>query len=191
MKYNGLRIIPAVVAMAALLTACGDDDPTEPADTTAAPTPSPTRTLPDADTTEVAVESDLFGQLIKVRVGKHPGYDRVVFEFAKDMPGYTVKYVDLPVLEDGSGEPIDLPGADSAVQIVFTPASGFDMDAGEPTYKGPKTITNDETVEMTGVVRTGDFEAMLSWAVGLRHEVPFRVTKFDHPARLIVDFQTK
>lgn len=186
---KSLRLTTAAIAMAALLSACGDDTPSEPS-TTTAPAPTATETTSDFSTDEVSEESELFGQLIKVRVGNHPGYDRVVFEFAKDVPGYTIKYVDLPVLEDGSGEPIDLPGAETAAQIVFTPASGFDMEAGEETYTGPKTVSSDETVEMTGVVSAGDFEAVLSWAVGLRHEVPFKVTKLENPARLIVDFKT-
>jgi hypothetical protein len=189
---NSMRMTTAAIVMAALLSACGDDAPsdTTPTHTTAAPTPTPTATLPGAATTEVSETSDSFGQLTGVRVGEHPGFDRVVFEFAKDVPGYTVKYVELPVLEDGSGEPVDLPDADTAVKIVFTPASGFDMDAGEATYTGPKTVTNDKTVEITGVVSSGDFESLLSWAVGLHDEVPFKVTKLDSPARLVVDFQT-
>ena len=184
------RLLTAVVAMAALLSACGDDAPTESTATTSAPSPTPTAPLPGAATTEVVEESEKFGQLTAVRVGQHPGFDRVVFEFAEDVPGYTVKYVDLPVLADGSGEPVDLPGADTAVQIVLTPSSGFDIDAGEATYKGPKTVENAKTAEITGVVSAGDFEAVVSWAVGLRHEVPFKVTKLESPARLVVDFQT-
>jgi hypothetical protein len=38
-------------------------------------------------------------------------------------------------------------------------------------------------------VRTGDFEAVLSWAVGLGDRVDFRVGTLDDPARLVVDFR--
>ena len=184
------RLAAAAVVTAALLSACGDDAPSdEPTTTTSAPSPTPSATLEGASTDEVSEESDAFGQLVAVRVGEHSGFDRVVFEFAEDVPGYTVSYADLPMAEDGSGEPVDLPAADAAVKIVFTPASGFDMDVGKATYKGPKSITNDKTVEITAVADAGDFESVLSWAVGLRHEVPFKVTKLDKPARLVVDFQ--
>ncbi len=189
MKHS-LRLTAAAIVMAAMLSACGDDEPTAPTETTVAPTPSSTATLPDASTDEVEVASDLFGQLVGVRVGEHEGFDRVVLEFAKDVPGYSIKYVELPVTEDGSGEPIDLPDADFAVQIVMTPASAFDMDAGVATYKGPKIVTNGKTAEITSVVDSGDFEAVLSWAVGLRNKVPFKVTTLKDPARLVVDFQT-
>lgn len=179
----------AFVLMAGLLAACGDEEPTEPASTAITAAPTPTET--GASTDDVSEESEKFGQLTDVRVGEHAGFDRVVFEFADDVPGYTVKYVELPVSADGSGEPVDLPDAETAVQVVFTPASGFDIEAGGKTYKGPSTVTNDKTAEITGVVSSGDFESVLSWAVGLRHEVPFEVTKLEGPARLVIDFRTE
>lgn len=186
---TNVRAVVAAVAMAAVLSACGDDAPAdEPTPTATVPTA--TETEPEASTDDVSEESESFGQLVGVRVGQHTGFDRVVFEFADEIPGYVVKYVELPVLADGSGEPVDLPGAETAVQVVFTPASGFDMEAGEETYKGPGTVTNAKTVEITSAASAGDFESMLSWAVGLRHEVPFKVTKLDSPARLVIDFQT-
>jgi hypothetical protein len=39
------------------------------------------------------------------------------------------------------------------------------------------------------LVRTGDFEAVLSWAIGLSDKVDFRVTTATSPDRLIVDFR--
>ena len=39
------------------------------------------------------------------------------------------------------------------------------------------------------VVRTGDFEAVLTWAIGLEQKVDFRVTTAASPSRLIVDFR--
>ncbi len=184
------RSMAAVVLMAGVLAACGDNAPAdEPTTTPAGPTSA--ATVPGASTEDVSEESESFGQLVSVRVGEHTGFDRVVFEFADEVPGYTVKYVELPVTEDGSGEEVDLPDADTAVQVTLTPASGFDFESGEKTYKGPKTVTNDKTAEITGVVSAGDFESLLSWAVGLRHEVPFKVTKLESPARLVIDFQAE
>ncbi len=183
-----VRALVAAAAMAAVLSACGDDAPADELTTTAtAPTPSATET--GASTDDVSEESESFGQLVDVRVGEHSGFDRVVFEFADEMPGYVVKYVELPVYADGSGEPVDLPKAETAVQVTFTPASGFDMEAGEETYTGPDTVTGAKTAEITGAVSAGDFESLLSWAVGLRHEVPFKVSKLESPARLVIDFQ--
>ena len=187
-NYRG-RTSGVIVVLAALLAACNDDSPPEPVPTTAAPSSSSTDAVPGAALAEVSEPSDSFGQLTDVRVGEHDGFDRVVLEFADAVPGYTVKYVDLPVVEDGSGDPLELPGAEAAVQIILTPASAFDFDAGKSTYKAT-IVENDKTAEIISVVKSGDFESVLSWAVGLRQEVPFKVTKLGNPARLVVDFQT-
>lgn len=187
---SSLRLAAAAIVMTAVLSACGDDEPEAPAPTTAAPTATTSEPADEFTTHEVSEESDAFGQLTAVRVGAHSGFDRVVLEFADEVPGYTVKYVDLPISEDGSGEAVDLPGADAAVQVVLTPASGFDMEAGEPTYTGPRAVKDGKTTEITAAVSSGDFESLLSWAVGLRHEVPFKVTTLESPARLVIDFQT-
>ena len=42
--------------------------------------------------------------LERVAVGRHEGYDRVVFQFKNALPGYKVEYVQPPLKEDGSGK---------------------------------------------------------------------------------------
>ena len=45
--------------------------------------------------------------LERVAVGRHEGYDRVVFQFrGEGLPGYRVEYVEPPLKEDGSGNPV-------------------------------------------------------------------------------------
>ena len=43
--------------------------------------------------------------------------------------------------------------------------------------------------EVTEVKAAGDYEAVLTWVVGLRAKVPFRVLVLDGPPRLVIDFQ--
>jgi hypothetical protein len=73
------------------------------------------------------------------------------------------------------------------------PASGFDLNTGEGTlvYKGPKRIEGSSagTSVVKEAVRAGDFEAVLTWAIGLDEKVAFRVTTAAAPSRLIVDFR--
>jgi hypothetical protein len=129
--------------------------------------------------------------LERVAVGHHDGYDRVVFQFRGDsLPGYRVEYVEPPLKEDGSGNPVDVAG-NAFVVVRMEPASGFDLNTGEGelVYKGPKRLPGTGVVKE--VVRTGDFEAVLSWAVGLNAKVPFLVTTTASPARLIVDFRNR
>jgi len=126
--------------------------------------------------------------LERVAVGRHEGYDRVVFQFTNALPGYKVEYVQPPLIEDGSGDTVDVAG-NAFVVVRMEPASGFDLNTGEGelVYKGPKRLPGTGVVKE--VARTGDFEAVLSWAIGLEAKVPFRVTTAASPSRLIVDFK--
>jgi hypothetical protein len=94
--------------------------------------------------------------------------------------------------EDGSGNPVAVQG-NAIVLVRMDPASGFDLNTGEGVmvYKGPKRIEGSSagTSVVQELVRTGDFEAVLSWAIGLSDKVDFRVRTATSPARLIVDFR--
>lgn len=160
--------------------------------TSPATTTEPTDTLPGAGTSPVVASATAKGTslLDRVAVGRHAGYDRVVFGFrTAGLPGYRVEYVQPPLKEDGSGNPVTVAGS-AFVVVRMEPASGFDVSSGEGAlvYKGPKRLPGASVVKE--VVRTGDFEAVLSWAIGLEAKVPFRVTTATSPSRLIVDFKS-
>ena len=140
------------------------------------------------DTAPKAGEADGEGTapLVDVRTGRHPGFDRVVLEFAGGaQPGWDVEWVDGPVTESGSGREVAVDGP-ALLRIHVAPASGYDLEAGEATFAA-------ERVEGPGggpvheVVRAGDFEADLVWVVGAEAETPFTVTTLPSPSRLVVD----
>src|SRR2546423_363922 len=56
------------------------------------------------------------GQLTAVRVAKQNGFQRVTFEFSRDLPGYSVGYVNRPIQEDGSGNDVPV-GGDNVVEV--------------------------------------------------------------------------
>lgn len=151
--------------------------------------------LPDASEAQHSAPSDGTGTaLLKtVRVGRNAGFERIVFEFAgTSMPGYRVQWIDGPVLADGSGEPVDVDG-EAFLEIIMEPASGVDLSAPQLTivYDGPDRIpVAGQTVLITDLVRTGDFEAVLSWAAGTTEKVPFRVLRLENPTRVVVDLET-
>jgi len=197
----GVLILLVVAATAA---GCGssssESEPSStppPAGTTTVTAPSttatePTDSLAGAGTTAVVAPSTAKGTslLERVAVGRHAGYDRVVFQFRDEgLPGYRVEYLQPPLKEDGSGNPVDVAG-NAFVVVRMEPASGFDLSTGEGelVYKGPKRLPGASVVKE--VVRTGDFESVLSWAIGLEDKVPFRVTTAASPSRLIVDFKS-
>jgi hypothetical protein len=130
------------------------------------------------------------GLLTAVRVGAQPGFDRVVFEFESAVPGYSVEYVPLPLTADPSGLPVAIQG-DHALWVRMEPAASYDP-ASDPlrlTYTGPTRISTSLPTAVE-VVKTGDFEAVLSWAIGVRGEQPFKVSTLSAPPRLVVDIAT-
>jgi hypothetical protein len=202
------RIVRPLVLACALLAVAGcggssstgeSEPPAAGTTTTTAPTTTAEQTDPlaGAGTSIVVAPSTAKATALleRVAVGHHEGYDRVVFEFRDEgLPGYRIEYVEPPLKEDGSGDPVDISG-NAFVVVRMEPASGFDLNTGEGelVYKGPKRLEGSSAgaTVVKEVVRTGDFEAVLSWAVGLDSKVPFRVTTATSPSRLIVDFKNQ
>jgi hypothetical protein len=189
-------LVVAVAILAVAGSGCaGDDDgasPTGPS-TTSSPTTTALPTLEGAATVPVEApgEASETALLTRVEIGRNEGFDRVVFEFREDLPGYRIEYVEGPLSEDGSGNPVQLDG--SAYLVVrMEPASGFDLGVpeGELVYTGPRRLSGTDVgaVTVREAVRTGDFEAVLTWAVGVNGRTPFRVLRLDEPARLVIDF---
>jgi hypothetical protein len=71
------------------------------------------------------------------------------------------------LVQDGSGRHVRVRGTAFLV-VRFEPASGFDLSVpeGRATYEGPMRIAADGA-PVQEVVRLGDFEAVLPWAIGL------------------------
>ena len=171
---------------------------------TASPTPSPTAAgesldspvlRPGANTRPARGEgTDTTGRALlrEVRVGAHQGFDRVVLEFETEgTPDYVVEYVDAPVREDGSGHVVEVAG-DARLRITMQGASGvaFDEDPYREVYTGPKRIRTAQLDNVLEVVSTGDFEAVMTWHVGVRTPEPFTVRALSDPARLVLDVRT-
>jgi hypothetical protein len=160
--------------------------PTIPA-ITPTPTAAPPPPLRNTGLADVSSPRPALGHLNGVRLARQENYDRLVFEFADQVPGYTVGYRPLPATADGSGAPIPLPGATDMVLITLTPARAHRDENGTPTYTGPPTVKGN-SVKVTEAKAAGDFEGHVTWVAGLRSKVPFRVLVLSGPPRLVVDF---
>ncbi len=123
-------------------------------------------------------------QLVDVRLGSTDGFDRLVFEFDGPVPGYHIRYVELPVVADPSGVPVDLEG-DRAIGVRLAFTSTVDLD-GDPTYTGPRRFTPG-FARMAEVVATGDFERVLNWAIGVNGTPGFSVSVLEDPHRVVID----
>ena len=195
-----IRACLVVLLLAAVTAGCGDsssDEAAPPAQGETTTTSATTTSGEGIDPLDGAGTNTVVGDstaaasalLERVAVGRHEGYDRVVFEFRGDgVPGYRVQYTQPPLKEDGSGNVVQVDGS-AFVVVRMEPASGFDLNTGEGelVYKGPKRVPGASVVKE--VVRTGDFEAVLTWAVGLEEKVDFRVLTLTSPSRLVVDFR--
>ena len=205
MKRSLVAIIVAIVGLSACNSAHlarpqaqGTSAPTSTAAMQSSPSSSPaalTRSV--ATTTHSAAHTsspctltsggdEAEAQLVDVRVGTHDTYDRVTFEFASQtqVPAFTIRSVTTPTY-DGSGAPIQLAG-DSYAEIVFQHSSAFDL-GGNRTYDGPTDFVPGFKV-LAEVKEAGDFERVLSWAMGLSDSSCWQVSTLQNPARVVVDF---
>jgi hypothetical protein len=125
--------------------------------------------------------------LTKLRAARGRCVDRVSFIFRSDRrerPGYTVTY--RPAREaqtqDGSGRRIKVAGKAFLV-VVLRPAATAETNADQLnlTYKGSRRIAPSGMRYVREVVNTGDFEGVVTWAIGLSERRPFRVSTSTRP----------
>jgi len=100
---------------------------------------------------------------------------RVEFVFESPPREVSARYVD-EVREDGSGRLVRVAGAATLV-VRFEPAATADL-AGEKlrvTYDGPRRLRASGPV--LEVVKVGDFESQLAWAIGLDRRRPHELER--------------
>jgi hypothetical protein len=203
-------VLISLLALTVLVAGCGEGNGAE----SAGPTPTPATQPPThAATTTTAAETPtpppasaskrcaresggeegIYTNLVAVRIGTHQGYDRITFEFKAPepnpggeagIPRYEIRTAKPPHYEDASGLPLEVNGK-SFVGIVFHGASGVDFE-GQTTYPGSKVVRAgfDNLVE---AVRSGDFEATLSWILGVRRQTCWQVHELLNPDRVAID----
>ncbi len=126
-------------------------------------------------------------ELVKVRAAHHRGFDRVVFEFRGGKPSsHSVRYVST-LTQDGSGTPIDLAGG-AILHVVFQGANAHN-ESGATTVT-PAGRFSPGLPSLKEVVPAGDFEAVVSYGLGVDHRVPFKVFELVDPSRVVIDINT-
>ena len=124
--------------------------------------------------------------LVAVRAGRHAGFDRVVFEFRGGVPSTRrIRYVDQ-LTEDASGKAVSLAGG-ANLEVAFDGANAHD-GGGRPTVS-PRRFSPGFTA-LQEVAQTGDFEAVVSYGLGVDRQRPFKVSTLGGPSRLVIDIQT-
>jgi hypothetical protein len=123
--------------------------------------------------------------LVDVRAGRHPGFDRVVFEFRGGVPEHRIGYVDQ-LVQDGSGNPVSVAGA-TDLEVLFQGANAH-AENGTPTVSPRRFSPGLPAVKE--VAQVGDFEAMVNYGIGVDRERPIKVSTLSGPSRLVVDVST-
>jgi len=132
------------------------------------------------DPQHVEVDLDVVPTLAEVRVGGHATFDRVVSEFEGDRPGHDVRYVD-EVVQDGSGFPIPLDGR-AFLQVSLIPATALSEEGPFgplPSVAGLAALRD--------LAFAGDFEAVVTFGIGVARRTAFRVLQLDAPSRVAID----
>lgn len=179
---------PSTSPSATASSGSGTPSPSSPSPT-ASPTQNPSApagfSLEDASSAAFPQLGGDLGGIGVVRVGRHTGYDRVVWEFTgPGRPSYQVRYVDEP-LADGSGDVVDVLGQaylEVLITTVGIPAAGTSppKDASASSISG--------TVIAQAMPVYGGFEGYGQAFVGVRDQQrPFKVTVLTKPTRLVVD----
>src|SRR5262245_31634784 len=124
--------------------------------------------------------------LVAIRAAHHadttPKYDRVVFEFSDPIPRLRIEYVEQ-LVADGSGFPVPVSG-NAILCVQLEPAQAHDESAHD-TVPG-RISTNLPLVRE--IVGSGDFEAVVTYGIGLSCKAHTRILTLEHPNRLVIDF---
>jgi hypothetical protein len=121
--------------------------------------------------------------LVAIRASHHPGFDRIVYEFEGGLPGsHQVHYVDK-LLGDASGLPVRIAGR-AILSVGFDPAQAHDAQGATAPERKAFALPNIMTT-----VRSGDFEAVTTYGIGLAKKTPFQVSTLQNPSRVVIDIR--
>jgi hypothetical protein len=121
-------------------------------------------------------------KLTGLRAGRHPGFDRVVFQLNGPIPSYySVRYVPVVRL-DGSGEPLSLRGNAFLEVVVRAPTHDDD-------YRPVLTPTRlrPDLPALREVSAPGSFEGQTTAGIGVTQRVGFRIFELASPTRIVID----
>jgi hypothetical protein len=122
--------------------------------------------------------------LTAIRTGQHGSYERLTLQFASSYGEADVRYVPV-VHADPSDKVVPLQGR-SFLQVVVHGAVAHWPATPSRAYGGPSTVTPGYPT-LKQVCIAGDFEAVLSFGIGLDRTAGFQVTRLQSPDRLVVD----
>jgi hypothetical protein len=122
-----------------------------------------------------------------VKVVKRGARTELEFRFrGPHAPPFVIEEARRPVLEDASGEPTKIAGS-YLLMLRMQPAAGADLSGAKlvRTYWGPPRIKGPRGSPLREAVMTGDFEAVMTWVLGLDKKRQVSVRHSCHPPRIV------
>jgi hypothetical protein len=179
---SGQPTSPGTSAPPAATATGAGSDPAGTATPSATPAlPAPTATGPLSGTVPGVARTAV---LTSIRVAAHPDFDRVVLQF-DGTARYQVRYV-KQVTRDGSGAPVHLDGG-AFLEVTLQGATLDDaFQGGTRAYAGPERVTPELTA-VRDIAVSGDFEAVLSFGIGVQERTGIRALALAGPSRLVID----
>ena len=124
--------------------------------------------------------------LVAIRAAHHsdttPKYDRVVFEFSGAVPLLRIEYV-KQLIADGSGLPVPVTGR-AILSVQLMPARAHN-DRGQVT--APQHLRLRLPI-VKDIVSAGDFEAVVTYGIGVARKAETRILTMASASRVVVDF---
>ncbi|CAN5403403.1 hypothetical protein BH20ACI1_BH20ACI1_18460 [soil metagenome] len=131
-------------------------------------------------------DEDIAAALCRVRVAKHKGFDRVVFQFDDGKPQYVIGYLPSNIYStEGGDHEIKIAGNVFMVVNIYGMGMVEDMPCLLKSYP-EKKLNFPSLMQMQEGVW---FEGIRDFIIGVKGEKPFRVQELRNPSRLVIDFK--
>jgi hypothetical protein len=118
--------------------------------------------------------------VLAVRVGQHPGYDRIVIEFGNGVPIYSVtRQPNATFTRSPRGDQVTLDGTAGVLIVVHTVTNWT-------SYSGP-TAFRPGYLYLSQALLIENYEGYQQWALGIQGTPALRVFALSSPSRLVVD----
>ena len=124
-----------------------------------------------------------------VRVAKQKGFDRVVFEFTGPMPNYSIRYLKGGFYEDEGGSHRIRIAGKSFLQITL---NQIPMDEIQAAFSTGMNFAPEGRLKLPALQEVQEqtlFEGFYDFLLGVKSRRAFRVTEFQNPARVAIDFK--
>ena len=113
--------------------------------------------------------------LTSIRAAHQPGFDLLVFQFRGRVPAHRSATYVKQVRQDPRGNIVRIKGK-AKLLVRFYFANGY---------------VHRHTYNLPGVIQVGDFEAVLTFGVGVSRHAPFHMFTLTNPSRVVINIKTR